>query len=162
MFASARLLRHSTWQTTVWFRYTVGSSQGRNHSLWCYLRNTSSYSELHHATVTNLNLKDRFENSTVNSFLRRYMDPIRVPRIENWVPRISENCYRVRRIKEIGSIQVLTRYLTFSFKITCFQYNLLFNKNLWSVGFVLPTLTKNSSSANRPTKVLWTWQEANI
>jgi len=53
----------------------------------------------------------------VNSvFLRRLGDPIRVPRIENWVPRISENCHRVPRIREnrvptigeIGSLQVHT------------------------------------------------------
>jgi len=28
------------------------------------------------------------------------MDPIRVPRIENRVPRISENCHWVPRIRE--------------------------------------------------------------
>jgi len=52
------------------------------------------------------------------------MDPIWVPRIENQVPRISDNCHRVPRIKEnqvlrireIGSLQVHTRYLTFSLK----------------------------------------------
>jgi len=36
-------------------------------------------------------------------FLRRFRDPIRVPRIENRVPRI----------REIGSLQVHTGYLTF-------------------------------------------------
>jgi len=55
-------------------------------------------------------------------FLRRFRDPILVPRIENRVPRISENCHRVLRnrenrvprIREIGSLQVHNGYLTFS------------------------------------------------
>jgi len=59
-------------------------------------------------------------------FLRRFRDPIRVPRIENRVPRISENCHRVPgirenrvpRIREIGYLQIHTGYLTFSFKKT--------------------------------------------
>jgi len=50
------------------------------------------------------------------------MDLIGVPRIENRVPRIIENYHRVprirenrvRRIREFGSLQVRTRYLTFS------------------------------------------------
>jgi len=33
-------------------------------------------------------------------FLRRFRDPIRVPRIENQVPRIRENYHRVPRIRE--------------------------------------------------------------
>jgi len=57
-------------------------------------------------------------------FLRHFRDPIRVPRIENWDPRIRENYHRiprirenrVPRIREIGSLQVYTRYLTFSLK----------------------------------------------
>jgi len=47
-------------------------------------------------------------------FLRHFRDPIRVPRIENRVPRIRENYHRVPRIREIGSLQVHTRYPTFS------------------------------------------------
>ena len=50
-------------------------------------------------------------------FLRRFRDPIRVPRIrENYhrVPKIREN--RVPRIREIGSLQIHTGYLTFSLK----------------------------------------------
>jgi len=39
-------------------------------------------------------------------FLRWFRDPIRVPRIENRVPRI----------REIGFLQVRTGYLTFSLK----------------------------------------------
>ena len=35
-----------------------------------------------------------------SSFLRCFRDPIRVPRIENWVPRIRENYHRVSRIRE--------------------------------------------------------------
>jgi len=41
-----------------------------------------------------------------HAFLRRFRDPIRVPRIENRVPRI----------REIGSLQVHTGYLTCSLK----------------------------------------------
>jgi len=59
-------------------------------------------------------------------FLRRFRDPIRVPRIENRVSRSRENYHRVARIREnrvprireIGSLQVHTRYLTFSSKKT--------------------------------------------
>jgi len=46
-----------------------------------------------------------------SSFFR---DPNRVSRIENRVPRIKENW--VSRIREIGSLQVHTGYLTFSLK----------------------------------------------
>ena len=42
-------------------------------------------------------------------FLRRFRDPIRVP-------RIRENYHRVPRIREIGSLQIHTGYLTFSLK----------------------------------------------
>jgi len=57
-------------------------------------------------------------------FLRCFRDPIWVPRIENRVPRISENHHRVLRIKEnrvprireIGALQVHIGYLTFSLK----------------------------------------------
>jgi len=44
-------------------------------------------------------LKGRF-------FIRRFRDPIRVPRISN----------RVSRIREIGSLQIHTGYQTFSLK----------------------------------------------
>ena len=64
-------------------------------------------------------------------FLRRFRDPIRVPRIENRVPRISENCHRVPRIREnrfprigeIGSLQVHNGYLTFSLKKNWINHN---------------------------------------
>jgi len=46
------------------------------------------------------------------AFLRSFRDPVRVPRIENRVPRISENYHRIPREK-IGSH---TGYLTFSLK----------------------------------------------
>jgi len=57
-------------------------------------------------------------------FLRRFRDPIRVPRISNRVPRIRENYHRVpkitanrvRRIREIGSLQIRAGFLTFSLK----------------------------------------------
>jgi len=41
-------------------------------------------------------------------FLRRFKDPIRVPRISNRIPRI----------REIGSLQIHTWYLTFALKKT--------------------------------------------
>jgi len=34
-----------------------------------------------------------------------FRDAIRVPKIENRVPRIKENYHRVSRIKEIGSLE---------------------------------------------------------
>jgi len=54
-------------------------------------------------------------------FLRCFRDPIRVPKTESRVPRITENHHgvtRIReiwfpRIREIGSLQVHTGYLTF-------------------------------------------------
>jgi len=54
------------------------------------------------------------------------MDPIRVPRISNQVPRIRENYRRVPKIREnrvptirkIGSLQIHTGFLTFSLKKT--------------------------------------------
>jgi len=54
-------------------------------------------------------------------FSRHFRDPIRVPRIENRVSRIRERKQRIRenrvpRIREIGSLQVRTGYLTFSLK----------------------------------------------
>jgi len=56
---------------------------------------------------------------TTLRFLRCFRDPDRVPRIENRVPRISENYHRVPRIREnrvprireIGSLQINTGYL---------------------------------------------------
>ena len=60
-------------------------------------------------------------------FLRRFRDPIWVPRISNRVPRIRENYHRVPklrenrvpRIREIGSLQIHSGYLTFSLKKPC-------------------------------------------
>jgi len=57
-------------------------------------------------------------------FLRRFRDPIRVPRISNQVLRITKNYHRVPKIREnwvpkireIGSSQIQTGFLTFSFK----------------------------------------------
>jgi len=57
-------------------------------------------------------------------FLGRFRDSIRVPRVSNRVPRIRENYHRVPKIREylvpriteIGSLQIHTAYLTFSFK----------------------------------------------
>ena len=53
----------------------------------------------------------------IYTFLRRFRDPIRVPRIrENYhrVPKIRENL--VPRIREIGSLQIQTGFLIFSLK----------------------------------------------
>ena len=49
-------------------------------------------------------------------FLRRFRDPIRVPRICNPVPRIRENYHRLPRFREIWSLQVHTGYIIFSLK----------------------------------------------
>jgi len=57
-------------------------------------------------------------------FLRRCRDPIRVFRIENRVPRFIKDYHRVPgmrenkvpRIREIGSLQIHSGYLTFSLK----------------------------------------------
>jgi len=43
--------------------------------------------------------------------LRRFRDPVWVPRIENRVSRIRKN--RVPRIRKIGTLQVHAGYLTF-------------------------------------------------
>jgi len=56
-----------------------------------------------------------------------FRDPIRVPRIENRVPRLRENYHpvhrirenRVPKIREIGSRQIHIGYLTLSLKKTC-------------------------------------------
>jgi len=53
-------------------------------------------------------------------FLRRFRDPIRVPRIVDMVPRIREN--RVPRIREIGSLKIHIGYLTFSLKKTLLKH----------------------------------------
>jgi len=73
--------------------------------------------------------------------LRRFRDPIRVPRISNQVPRIRENYHRapkirenrVPRIREIGSLQIHTRYLTFSLKKTCDRCFQFFQVSSWGV-----------------------------
>jgi len=65
----------------------------------------------------------------MQSFLRRFRDPIWVPRILNWVHRIGENYHRVPtirenlvpRIREIGPLQIQTGFLTFSLKETLFM-----------------------------------------
>jgi len=68
-------------------------------------------------------------------FLWCFRDPIRVPRIENRIPRIRENYHRlpeirgnrVPRVREIGSLQVHTGYLTFSLKILSTAIAKLYN-----------------------------------
>jgi len=49
-------------------------------------------------------------------FFKCFREPIRVPRIENRVPRIRGNYHRDPRIDKIGSLQIHTGYLTFSLK----------------------------------------------
>jgi len=61
---------------------------------------------------------DHYRQDKFSRFLRRFRDPIRVPRISNRVPRIRENYHRVPKIREIGSLQIHTGYLTFSLKKT--------------------------------------------
>jgi len=84
--------------------------------------------------------------------LRCFRDPIRVHRIENRVPRIRENYHRVPkirenrvpRIREIGSLQVHTGYLTFSLKkalISCsihLHYAIHFTNNQCCQPFGFP------------------------
>jgi len=64
-------------------------------------------------------------------FVRRFRNPIRVPRIENQVPRIRDNHHwalritenRVPRKREIVHLQLRTRYLTFSLNDTPLEFN---------------------------------------
>jgi len=64
---------------------------------------------------------------THSGFFRRIRDPIRVLRVSNRVSWIRENYHRVPKlkenrvpsIKEIGSLKIQTRFLTFSLKKTC-------------------------------------------
>jgi len=53
------------------------------------------------------------DETLIQVFLMRFRDPIRIPRIENRVNRIRKNSHRIPRIREIGSLQVHTGYLTF-------------------------------------------------
>jgi len=73
----------------------------------------------------------------IQVFLRCLRDPIRVPRIENRVPRIRENYHRVPRIienrvpriREIRSLKIHIGYLTFSLKKTdLIERNKVLNK----------------------------------
>jgi len=64
-------------------------------------------------------------------FLRRFRNPMLVPRISNRVPKIRENYHRVPkirknlalRIREIGSLQIQTEFLTFSLKKPWYIYS---------------------------------------
>ena len=76
----------------------------------------------------------------VQGFTRCFRNPNRVPRIENRVPKISESCHRVPRIREnrvprireIGSLQVHTGYLTFHLKKTCRLFLIYFHFTEWA------------------------------
>ena len=71
----------------------------------------------------------------VRVFLRRFRNPIRVLRISNRVPIIRENYHRVPkiwenrvpRIREIGSLQIHTGYLTFCWKKNLHKVFQLYN-----------------------------------
>jgi len=79
-------------------------------------------------------------NYIIQGFLRCFRDPIRVPRIENRVTRIRENYHRVPRIRqnrvprirEIGTLQVHTGYLTYSLKKKPWLYICLFKSTYTS------------------------------
>jgi len=65
------------------------------------------------------------------AYYRFFKDPIRVPRIQNRVPRIRENYHRVLAIREIGSLNIHIGYLTFSLKKTwpITTFSLFINSN---------------------------------
>jgi len=70
-----------------------------------------------HSTVASFRfIIQQVQVSFNHVFLRHFRNTIRVLRISNRVPRIRENYHRVPRIREIGSLQIHTRYLTFSIK----------------------------------------------
>jgi len=70
--------------------------------------------QLHHSQYRLQKLSHSKYIQLKQVFLRRFRDPIRVPRISNRVPKIREN--RAPRIREIGSLQIQTGFLTFSLK----------------------------------------------
>jgi len=71
---------------------------------------------------SNISLYEEQNDIFTRFSLRRFRNPSRVPRISNRVPRIRENYHRVPnirenrvpKIREIGSLQIHTGYLTFS------------------------------------------------
>jgi len=74
--------------------------------------------------VASNNCRKLYDIYIYRVFLKRFRDPMRVLRISNRVPRITENYHRapkiiknrVPRIREIGSLQFQTGLLTFSLK----------------------------------------------
>jgi len=76
-------------------------------------------------------------------FLRRFRDPIRVPRISNRVPRIRENYHRVLKIREnrvpriieIGSLQIHTGFLI-NLKY-CIHFTHVFPLKTWNTVYIL-------------------------
>jgi len=89
------------------------------------------------------------EATSTRVFFKCFRDPIRVPRINNWVPRIRQNYHRVPgirenrvpRIREIGFLQVHTGHLTFSLKKPWLlqKFFLIFSNPYWAVhllGFI--------------------------
>ena len=108
--------------------YLLPSSAGLNCGLFaeCY----TTYPSF--GALSSCNIPVDADVPKTRVFWWRFGDPIRVPRIASRVPRISENCHRfprirenrVPRIREIGFLQVHTRYLTFSLKKPCEDQNL--------------------------------------
>jgi len=71
-----------------------------------------------------------FTQQRVPRIKENYHWVLRIKENYHWVAGIKENYHRVPRIREIGSLQVHTRYLTFSLKKTVFNiepWNLLQN-----------------------------------
>ena len=91
-------------------------------------------------------------------FLRRFRDPIQVPRISNRVSRIPENYHRVPkirenwvpRIREIGSLHMHIGYRTFSLKKPwhnhCFRCYMLCNALLHAINVKFGPPSANYSS----------------
>jgi len=61
------------------------------------------------------------------------MDPVRVPRFENRVPKVRENYHRVPSIREIGALQVDTGHLSFSLKNPAPGVHLPFRRGTFKV-----------------------------
>jgi len=125
------------WTTLIVNKYVCGVTfdlidwTWLKHQLYSSIKQTKPWSAPFHFTSLCLSLaisgnEDgwfRFYDYK-QGFLRCFRDPIRVPRIENRVPRIKENYHRVPKIREnrvprsreIRSLQVHTGYLTSSLK----------------------------------------------
>ena len=108
-------------------------------------------------------------------FLRCFRDPIWVSRISNQVPRIRENYHRVPkvrknrvpRIRQIGSLQIHTGYLTFSLKktlVTIHSYLQVRLKVIYKVIFGTAVFVgmhfndqQDCMLSIKRTEYIWTW-----